>query len=331
MSVLPPRSAEEAGIPMAMRQLMKEPFSPLIDFYPVDFGLDLNGKRFTWQAVVLLPFIDEPRLVKILDPLLKRLSANEMVRNRHGQELLFGHKDDKVLFRACQLAQASFEAGHAGLKQNLREQKDPYMFGCLEGWQMGGANRQVVSPIEGLPDVEESHAVSATYQDPEKKPHRSVMLEGIQEVPLIVNASDMDEKTRMNGFGGDQAMRMILQALGKDPRKKPKYKDLVKLTKTKAPPAPAKVEHFATEEFAAPVVAPAQDTVQWGPAEGVLEYEEDESEFADPAMLAKHPVPPSGAKVIKVRAAARKTTLPKAPAGFQAVVKRPGKRPKGEV
>merc|ERR1719401_790273 len=41
MSVLPPVSAEEAGIPKAMVALMKQPFSPLIDFYPADFGLDL--------------------------------------------------------------------------------------------------------------------------------------------------------------------------------------------------------------------------------------------------------------------------------------------------
>merc|ERR1719262_1249342 len=114
MSVLPPSSAAEAGIPAQMRELMNQPFSPLIDFYPVDFGLDLNGKRFTWQAVILLPFIDEPRLVRILAPLLKQLGPNEKVRNRRGTELIFGHKDDKTLMHIVQLAQAAFEAGHAG-------------------------------------------------------------------------------------------------------------------------------------------------------------------------------------------------------------------------
>merc|ERR1712070_71260 len=120
MSVLPPVSAEAAGIPASMRELMNQPFSPLVDFYPQDFGLDLNGKRFTWQAVILLPFIDEPRLVRILAPLLKQLKPSEKVRNRRGNELVFGHKDDKNLFHAVQLAQAAFEVGSVGKKQHMR-------------------------------------------------------------------------------------------------------------------------------------------------------------------------------------------------------------------
>ena len=37
---------------------MSEVDSPIIDFYPVDFAIDLNGKKMAWQAVVLLPFIE---------------------------------------------------------------------------------------------------------------------------------------------------------------------------------------------------------------------------------------------------------------------------------
>ena len=30
-----------------------------MDFYPTEFELDLNGKQMDWEAVVLIPFIDE--------------------------------------------------------------------------------------------------------------------------------------------------------------------------------------------------------------------------------------------------------------------------------
>ena len=30
-----------------------------MSFYPVEFATDLNGKQQEWEAVVLIPFIDE--------------------------------------------------------------------------------------------------------------------------------------------------------------------------------------------------------------------------------------------------------------------------------
>ena len=45
------------------KDLMTEPTSPIIDFYPYDFQLDLNGKKQDWEAIVLIPFIDEKRLL----------------------------------------------------------------------------------------------------------------------------------------------------------------------------------------------------------------------------------------------------------------------------
>ena len=38
---------------------MTDEHSPILDFYPLDFSIDLNGKRQEWEAVVLIPFIDE--------------------------------------------------------------------------------------------------------------------------------------------------------------------------------------------------------------------------------------------------------------------------------
>ena len=38
---------------------MDEATSEIGDFYPTAFSTDLNGKKQEWEAVVLIPFIEE--------------------------------------------------------------------------------------------------------------------------------------------------------------------------------------------------------------------------------------------------------------------------------
>ena len=87
MAVFPPASGH--ALPTAYRTLMVHPSSPIIDFYPIDFANDLNGKKYSWQAIALLPFIDAKRLRNALQPLKETLTEEEAVRNTHGDELLF--------------------------------------------------------------------------------------------------------------------------------------------------------------------------------------------------------------------------------------------------
>jgi 5'-3' exoribonuclease 2 len=64
MAVLPSDSVH--AIPNEARWLMTDPESPIIDFYPIDVPVDPNGKAMPWLWVVLLPFIDEDRLLAAL-------------------------------------------------------------------------------------------------------------------------------------------------------------------------------------------------------------------------------------------------------------------------
>ena len=57
MAVLPAASKEL--LPPPLQELMTHQDSPVIDYYPVNFDTDLNGKQQDWEAVVLIPFIDE--------------------------------------------------------------------------------------------------------------------------------------------------------------------------------------------------------------------------------------------------------------------------------
>ena len=53
---------------------MSDVDSPIIDFYPRKFQLDMDGKKREWEAVINIPFIDENRLLdamqRMFPPLL---------------------------------------------------------------------------------------------------------------------------------------------------------------------------------------------------------------------------------------------------------------------
>jgi 5'-3' exoribonuclease 2 len=87
MGVFPAASRQHVPLPFA--KLMLDPKSPIIDFYPDDFNIDLNGKKFAWQGVALLPFVDEQRLFKAVAPYRKELTLEENKRNQLGDDRLY--------------------------------------------------------------------------------------------------------------------------------------------------------------------------------------------------------------------------------------------------
>ncbi|KAM6576534.1 hypothetical protein CsatB_028371 [Cannabis sativa] len=68
------------ALPAAYQTLMNDD-SPIIDFYPTDFEIDVEGKRFSWQGVCKLPLIDESRLLCETMKLVKDLGVEESDRN----------------------------------------------------------------------------------------------------------------------------------------------------------------------------------------------------------------------------------------------------------
>ncbi|KAM4772610.1 5'-3' exoribonuclease 1 isoform 2-T2 [Rhinophrynus dorsalis] len=83
LAVLP--AASKDLLPQSYQKLMTSEESPIIDYYPQDFKTDLNGKQQEWEAVVLIPFIDEKRLLEAMDPCNKCLTEAERKRNQHSE------------------------------------------------------------------------------------------------------------------------------------------------------------------------------------------------------------------------------------------------------
>ncbi|KAI9509818.1 exonuclease II [Russula earlei] len=87
MGVMPEASKEL--LPQAYQDLMWDPNSPILDFYPQEFDQDLNGKRQDWEAVVKIPFIDEKRLLRAMQSREHRLTREEKRRNTFGTSYQF--------------------------------------------------------------------------------------------------------------------------------------------------------------------------------------------------------------------------------------------------
>jgi 5'-3' exoribonuclease 2 len=110
MAVFPPDSIK--ALPECMHSLALEPDSPIADFYPVDFKLDINGKRFAWQGVMLLPFIEEDRLLQAIETKAPLLSWEETERNSLGETLLYCNKPTSAVMMTRKASAPKFTRYH---------------------------------------------------------------------------------------------------------------------------------------------------------------------------------------------------------------------------
>ncbi|XP_016797589.3 5'-3' exoribonuclease 1 isoform X8 [Pan troglodytes] len=92
LAVLP--AASKNLLPACYQHLMTNEDSPIIEYYPPDFKTDLNGKQQEWEAVVLIPFIDEKRLLEAMETCNHSLKKEERKRNQHSECLMYWYDRD---------------------------------------------------------------------------------------------------------------------------------------------------------------------------------------------------------------------------------------------
>ena len=56
---------------------MTDETSPIYDFYPRNFELDMNGKKQDWEAVVRIPFIDQERLLRAMARMSRLMAVTD--------------------------------------------------------------------------------------------------------------------------------------------------------------------------------------------------------------------------------------------------------------
>jgi 5'-3' exoribonuclease 2 len=211
MAVFP--AASRQHIPGAFQSLMYNPESEIIDFYPEDFCIDLNGKKQSWQGVALLPFVDEVRLKKALTPHYHKLNEEEVKRNIRGSDCLFVSQTS-VLYNFLREIYLN-----ENMKQELKIMLETTLSGGIAGhvWIDENVNVNTTffkSPIRYLcPDLKDNKALSVKYKDPEyESTHvfKSCLLKGAKLPEPTLKPSDYHQGQNYRphlGFNRDDGYR----------------------------------------------------------------------------------------------------------------------------
>ncbi|KAA8582932.1 hypothetical protein FQN60_015478, partial [Etheostoma spectabile] len=193
MGVFPAASGN--FLPPTWRSLMSSPDSPIIDFYPDDFAIDLNGKKYAWQGVALLPFVDERRLRTALADVYSDLTSEEVRRNSLGSDVLFlgrshplfdfihelyrteSHEDTEIPAELCH-----------GILGTLNLDDNPIL-----------PDKPVTSPIPMLRDISQNSAICVKFKDPhfaEGFVFKAVLLSGAKMPNKVLKPGDWEKGNR---------------------------------------------------------------------------------------------------------------------------------------
>ena len=169
MGVLPDRS--KSIVPTPYHDLMTNPDSPIIDFYPRDFKLDMNGKKMEWEAVVKIPFIDEKRLLPAMMTKEHLLTKDEKDRNEFGVSLKFAYSPEVDYTYPSSLVGIFPDLPHCHCVENIfdlptMEGLDVYV-GLMQGVVLGQSALAGFPSLKTLPyhGALDFHGVSIFQQE----------------------------------------------------------------------------------------------------------------------------------------------------------------------
>ncbi|GAM42839.1 5'-3' exoribonuclease [Talaromyces pinophilus] len=202
MGVLP--ASSNHAIPEIFHDLMSDPNSEIIDFYPEDFPVDLNGKKFAWQGVVLLPFIDETRLLAAMEKKYPLLSADEHARNTVGTDVLL-LSDQHPLYQ--ELAANFYSKKQGASKFALDMRVSEGLAGKVERDDNHIPHSSLEPPYDvDMPSLDENRSMMVNYEIPKSSHlHKSMLLRGVRFAPPALDQGDISavrNKSRFNGRGG---------------------------------------------------------------------------------------------------------------------------------
>uniref|UniRef100_A0A5B6YP14 Uncharacterized protein n=1 Tax=Davidia involucrata TaxID=16924 RepID=A0A5B6YP14_DAVIN len=192
MAVLPAASAH--ALPLFYRQLMMDTSSPILDFYPTDFELDMNGKRFAWQAICKLPFIKESRLLEEIAKVEHTLTDEEKRRNSLGLDVLFVHISHPLavkIFTFCNRKKDHPKLPKAKVKREINPEVSDGMNGYIYISNKPVCPVEIYSPIEDMEMIAKNKVVSVFYKCPSFHFHIPKPPEGVKIPSKSISKQDV--------------------------------------------------------------------------------------------------------------------------------------------
>lgn len=170
MSVLPAASGH--ALPEVFRDLMSNPESEIIDFYPENFKIDMNGAKMSWQGIALLPFIDENRLLTAVRGKYDLLTDAEKERNTNKEAQLFISSENKNYKKFLQAFDEEDPISFNSVNTGLAGVVKPVRTFSIDG--------ELKFPLnEGeMPHIQNKAFLMAWYNFPKSTPGKSMLLNG---------------------------------------------------------------------------------------------------------------------------------------------------------
>ena len=239
MGVLPDRSKKI--VPEVYHELMTSKDSPIIDFYPRDFELDMNGKKMEWEAVVKIPFIEEKRLLGAMTPKNQLLSEDEKRRNDFGVTLKFTYSYEVDYTYPSSLVGIFPDLPHCHCVQNdfelpTMDGLDPYV-GLVDGVKIGEYALAGFPSLKTLPFTASLgfHGVNVFQQDSRNE-------------SMIVTLSNTERRTKVEYAKGLLNQRVFVGYPFLQEAKVVKVLDeLFDYTLPEGASAPQSIEHSGNE------------------------------------------------------------------------------------